>query len=88
VYPVDIQACAQSLLTAILFRRHCFKDDLSERITNGVLKYTLANLYDESGRFYYRKYPNRTDRNSFIRWGDAWMIRAISEYIYSYENDK
>jgi len=87
VYPVDIQACAQSLLTLTLYLRGHKKDNVVTELLNGVLEYTLKNFYNGKGQFYYRIYSNRKDKNSFIRWGDAWMIRAIGEYMYSVSHD-
>jgi hypothetical protein len=87
VYPVDIQSCAQMLLTLILYQRHVEKSEVNKNFTDNILDYTLKNFYNEDGRFYYRIYPNRIDTNSYIRWGDAWMIRAISEFLYSRSND-
>lgn len=75
IFPVDIQACAQTLITLSMFHNHHLVDDT---LTKKVLDYTINNFYDESGRFYYRIYSNhKTDKSSFIRWGDSWMIRAI-----------
>lgn len=87
VYPVDIQACAQSLITFLLYNRLHRDNDSFSSLIEGVLHYTLDNFYNGKGQFYYRIYSHRTDRNSYLRWGDAWMIRAIGEYLYSEKND-
>lgn len=88
IFPVDIQSCAQILLTLILYNRHCETNAENERLIDGVLDYTLATMYNGKGQFYYRKYANRTDKNSFIRWGDSWMMRAIGEYLYAKADEK
>ncbi|MCA1762592.1 MAG: hypothetical protein ABR574_12195 [Cryomorphaceae bacterium] len=88
IYPIDIQACAQSLLTVILYRRNAENNQEHKQILDGILNYTLINFYNGKGQFYYRMYPNRIDKNSFIRWGDSWMIRAIGEYMYSEFHEK
>jgi len=85
IYPVDIQACAQSLITLAMFKRE--SNGEYHQLIEGILNYTIANFYNGMGQFYYRKYANRTNKNSFLRWGDAWMIRALGEYMYSENHD-
>ncbi len=38
-------------------------------------------MQDPSGFFYYRKYPWFTNKIPFIRWGQAWMLLALSELV-------
>lgn len=77
-YPIDIHACAESILClSILSQR--FHDALP--IAGSVSEWTLNNMYSQKGYFYYRKYPFFTSKIPFIRWGQAWMMLALMEFL-------
>ncbi|MFC7205367.1 antibiotic ABC transporter permease [Haloferax namakaokahaiae] len=46
-----------------------------------VLQWTLENLYAGNGRFYYRKHKYYTVKTTLMRWAQAWMAYAMSEYL-------
>ena len=46
-----------------------------------ILRWVLANLQVEEGRFYYRKYRHHTKRVTLMRWCQAWMAYATSELL-------
>ena len=77
-YPIDIHACAESILCLSVLSR-TFRDAIG--IAGKVGQWTLNNMYNEKGYFYYRKYPLFTAKIPFIRWGQAWMMLALSEYL-------
>jgi len=75
-YPRDIHGAAQGILT---FSRHQDEyPDLAARIC----AWSIANLYNTAGYFYYRR--NRLYRNKLVlmRWCNAWMARALSHFVY------
>lgn len=73
-YPRDVHAAAQGILVFT----YAGKYDLAEKI----LGWTLEHLYDtEEARFYYRKGRLHTRRVTLMRWCQAWMCFAISEYL-------
>ncbi len=49
-----------------------------KEMTQKVADWSIVNMQDSSGYFYYRKYKNRTNTMPYIRWGQAWMLRAMS----------
>jgi hypothetical protein len=72
-YPVDIHHQAQGIITLSRY------DNVLART---ILDWTLKHLYDvQKGFFYYRKYPWFTDRTNYLRWGDAWMMVALTEVV-------
>lgn len=72
-YPVDIHNQAQGVIT---FSRN------SNAFADQVLAWTMENMYDEAeGYFYYRKYPMWTHRIPYIRWSNAWMLVAMTEWL-------
>jgi len=74
VYPIDIHAPAE----AIVF--FSGEGERFRELTDRVLNWTLDNLYDPKGYFYFRKGPKTTNRIPYMRWGQAWAFHALTEY--------
>ncbi|MFX0140894.1 MAG: hypothetical protein ACFFDN_45065, partial [Candidatus Hodarchaeota archaeon] len=74
-YPIDIHCCAESILCLTLLSDH-FPDCLGKAIS--VAKWTIKNMQHKRGFFYYRIYCYFTNKLPFIRWGQAWMLLALS----------
>ena len=72
-YPRDSHACAQGILV--------FSYAGEFEFARRILEWTLENLYDGDGRFYFRKTGLYTRRITLMRWSQAWMAYAISEYL-------
>jgi hypothetical protein len=72
-YPRDVHAAAQGI---IVFS-HAGEFERAGRI----LSWALDNLYAGDGRFYFRKHRLYTKRFTLMRWCQAWMSYAISEYV-------
>jgi hypothetical protein len=82
-YRIDIHSCAESI--------NCLTD-LSETFDKGietaknVLDWTIKNLQDKTGYFYYGINKNRflkftyTSKIAYMRWSQAWMLKALSNY--------
>lgn len=79
-WPVDTHHQAQGIITYTkLFKifhekQYC---ELARNITN----WTLQNMYNQTGYFYYQKWPFITNKIPYLRWGQAWMMLALSEYF-------
>lgn len=74
-YPVDIQCAAQAIDTLALFSdvdRECL--ELSKR----VAAWTIRNMQDRRGYFYYREYPLVTARTPMLHWGQATTFKALA----------
>jgi len=79
-FPHDIHGAAQGILT---FSRHC--DDakaLYSQMARKVFDWALTNMYHPQGRFYYQQGSLRTKKFTLLRWCNAWMMRALTEYQY------
>jgi len=77
-YPIDVHSVAQSIITLLEFR------DLDEgnlQLAHSVFKWAKANLWDERGYFYYQKLPWGTIKIPYMRWGQAWMLLALSSLL-------
>ena len=79
-YRIDIHSCAESIL-CLSELSSVFPQGLI--IAEKVVKWTIENLQDESGYFYYGYLKSRllgiTFRSKipYLRWGQAWMLRAL-----------
>ena len=72
-YPRDIHASTQGML---VFTR---EGDLE--MAERILRWVLANLQVREGQFYYRQYRHHTKRVTLMRWCQAWMSYALSEFL-------
>ena len=45
-----------------------------------VLGWTMANLADPRGYFYFQKTPRHANRIPYMRWSQAWMFRALTAW--------
>ncbi|MBN1789805.1 MAG: hypothetical protein JW830_04865 [Bacteroidales bacterium] len=90
-YRIDIHACAESI--------HCLSE-LAEDFPEGlplaenVLNWTIQNLQDKTGYFYYGILKSRftgipfKSKIPYIRWGQAWMLRALTSYLMAVKSSK
>jgi hypothetical protein len=74
-FPVDIQCAAQAIDTFALFA-----DEDAEGLERAlrVATWTMANMRDPSGFFYYRVYPRMVARTPYFHWGQATMFKALA----------
>lgn len=88
LHRIDVHSAAEAI--NCLF----FLADYNERalpVAEQVLEWTLSNLYDSSENdFFYAisksRFTGKTYRSEikYIRWSQAWMLRALSRYaLYS-----
>jgi hypothetical protein len=83
-YRIDIHSCAESI--------NCLSE-LSETFPEGlvlaerILDWTIINLRSKEGYFYYGILKSRfTDKPfkskiAYLRWGQAWMLKALSSFL-------
>lgn len=75
-WPVDIHNQAQGIITFSRLREY-HPDYLPFAQT--IACWTIRNMQDKNGYFYYRKHRFITDKTSYVRWAQAWMMLALSE---------
>jgi hypothetical protein len=80
-YPVDIQCSSQAIDTLAWF------SDLDPEclaLARKVAAWTIRNMQDSDGHFYYRQYPFITAKAPMLHWGQATMFKALSQlYLVS-----
>lgn len=77
-YPIDIHAQAQGIITFSLLNE--FNIEYRDLATK-ILFWTINNMQNKNGSFSYQKYPFFTIKTPHIRWGQAWMLVAMSTYF-------
>ncbi len=77
-YPYDIHGAASGILC---FDRAALRDPAYGRISRRVLEWTLDNMYDPRGFFYYQRGRVLTSRFCLMRWANGWMCRALAYHL-------
>jgi polysaccharide biosynthesis protein VpsJ len=77
-YPIDIQCAAQAIETLA----YCSADDPScLELAQRVAHWTIDNMQDRKGFFYYRQYPMIKARTPYIHWGQATMYKGLATLL-------
>lgn len=74
MYPIDIHCPGQLLVT--LKRLHKYNDN--RELAEKVLEWTLKNMQDKKGYFYYQLKKGINSKISYMRWSNAFMFCALS----------
>jgi polysaccharide biosynthesis protein VpsJ len=74
--PIDIQCSSQAIDTLVFFSD---RDQESLPLALKVARWTIANMQDRSGYFYYRRYsPWLVNKTPTLHWGQATMMCALA----------
>jgi len=73
--PLDIQCASQGIQALVSLRR---LHPQSVAMAIKVAQWTVSNMQDPSGYFYYRKYPLITNKTPTLHWGQATMFAALA----------
>jgi mannose/cellobiose epimerase-like protein (N-acyl-D-glucosamine 2-epimerase family) len=76
--PLDVHSAAQSLITLVELRELSSE---SSGLAEKVLEWTVKNLWNDEGFFYYQKRSWGTIRIPYMRWGQAWMLLALATVL-------
>lgn len=77
MYPIDIHCPGQLFVT--LARLH--KAEEYRILSEKVLNWTICNMQDRRGYFYYQLKPGISSRIPYMRWSNAFMFNALSYYF-------
>jgi hypothetical protein len=74
--PLDIQCSSQAIDTLLLFRN---RDSDSISLAVKVAQWTIRNMQDKTGYFYYRRYsPWLVNKTPTLHWGQATMFCGLT----------
>lgn len=77
-YPIEIHNQAQGILTFAELSEYQ-NDYLAFAET--VANWTIQNMQDKEGCFYYRNYRYYKNKIPFMRWSQAWMLVALTALL-------
>jgi len=74
--PIDIQCCSQAIDTLVFFQD---VDPGSLELAGKIAKWTIDNMQDQTGYFYYRRYSRwMVNKTPTLHWGQATMLSGLS----------
>jgi hypothetical protein len=77
-YPADAHAAASAIVT-FLECRDLDKDAVT--LAQKIAAWTIENLRDSRGFFYYQRRRFYTVRKPYMRWTQAWMLYALARLL-------
>ena len=78
-YPIDIQCASQAIDTLTHFSEY---DPESLGLASRVAAWTIDNMQDKDGHFYYRIYPlNIKAKAPMLHWGQATTYKALTHLL-------
>ena len=84
VYPIDIHAPAQIVMTLYkLDKMQAHRAKMEQ-----VLEWTIRNMQDKKGYFYYQINKYITSRIPYMRWSQAWMFSSMVVYLDYFSTEK
>ena len=78
LYPIDSQCAAQAIETLANFAEY---DSGAVPLGCKVAAWTIANMQDSEGYFYYRRYPLLTARTPMLHWAQATTYKALTALL-------
>ena len=78
VFPIDIHACSQAILHFVAFSS---MDPTALEFARRTFHWTMTNMAAPDGSFYYQSHHLWTNRTPYMRWGQAWMFRALARLL-------
>lgn len=74
-WPVDIHSQAQGIITFCKLKE--FNPDYLS-FAQAIGKWTIENMQDRTGYFYYQIHKFYKNKISYIRWAQSWMFLALT----------
>lgn len=92
IYPIDIANCAEAIT---LFSKICIiKNEIPldllkkiQEVNKKLILWTINIMQDSNGAFIEQKYGFKKIKQYSIRWGQAFMLRALALACLCYRND-
>jgi hypothetical protein len=78
LFPIDIHTCSQAILHFAAFSAI---DPEALTRARWTFDWTARNMAAPDGSFYYQRHRLWTNRTPYMRWGQAWMFRALARLL-------
>jgi rhamnogalacturonyl hydrolase YesR len=76
-YPIDIHCPGQLFVNLSVHDKFVENKELAHK----VMQWTLQNMQDKKGYFYYQLKKGISSKISYMRWSNAFMFNAMSYYL-------
>ena len=76
-YPIDIHCPGQLLVTLSKLKKYAEHKELADKVVN----WTITNMQDSEGYFYYQLKQFFSSHIPYMRWSNAFMFNALSYYL-------
>jgi len=77
-YPADAHAAASAIVTFVECRELDYE---ALNLAQNIASWTIENLRDKRGFFYYQRRRFYTVRKPYMRWTQAWMLYALARLL-------
>ena len=78
LYPADAHAAATAIITLLEFRE---LDSGALPLAETIAAWTIRNLHDARGFFYYQRRRFYTVHTPYMRWTEGWMLYALARLL-------
>jgi hypothetical protein len=78
LYPADAHAAATAIVTLLELRD---LDGAAPSFAKTIADWTVRNLRDARGFFYYQRRRFYTVHTPYMRWTQAWMLYALARLL-------
>jgi hypothetical protein len=78
LYPADAHVAATAIITLLEFRE---SDSYALKLADTIAAWTINNLRDTGGFFYYQRRRFYTVHTPYMRWTQAWMLYALARLL-------
>jgi len=78
LYPVDAHAAATAIVTLLALREW---DSSAPALAEKIAGWTIDNLRDCDGFFYYQRRRFYTVKTPYMRWTEGWMLYALARLL-------
>ena len=78
LYPIDVHSAAQAVIT---FSEMTDLMSNAKVLAGRAVEWAIRNLQDPAGYFYFQRNRLLTIKIPYMRWGQAWMLYALSLYL-------
>ena len=73
-YPIDIHCCGE--IFVVLYKLGLYSE--YKNLADDVFRWTIENMQDKKGYFYFQKHWLLTNKTPYMRWSNAFMFNALS----------
>lgn len=84
-WPVDIHNQSQGIIT---FSKLSEINKEYLEFAKTIARWTIDNMQDEAGYFYYQKWPLFTNKIPYMRWNQAVMMLALATLLETMKNER